>query len=89
MIGKQIGAHAQTGHTAKLGGVGHLAMLQCMPVVPAGIFGQHGLQRVHGDLGRLVAVRVDMNRQARLVVLHEQLPNCWGAMIHMPFGAPL
>ena len=78
-------------HAAELRGVGHLAVLQRVAVVGARVRARaRASMRVDRELGRLVAVGVDVQLEAGARGSARRRPSvCAGGMIQMPLGAPL
>ena len=60
VVGEQVAAQPQRLDAAEQRRVRHLAMLQRMAVVRAGMRGQRPLQHLHRRLAGLVAIGVDM-----------------------------
>ena len=68
MIAEKIDADSQGRHTAKEGGVGHLAVLEGVAMIRVGVLTQGLFNGINSDLRSLITIGVDMNVGSAAVV---------------------
>lgn len=78
MVREEVHAHPERADARELRGVRHLAVLQRVAMIGARIAREQRRHRVEHDLGRLVAVRMDMQLQSRAVKRREHVDELRG-----------